>query len=263
MGFEPDVLLDVRRWVWLGCVAARLLPVAFATPWLVLTGLPVTVRLALTAALMVGLGPCAAAHSALPDVASGWACLAWGLREASLGTVQALALTLPLLSVRWSGGILQVCGLGPDGDAIGMSGQAPLETLFAWVAVLLFFVTGAHLAVLELLADSLVRWPIATAPPQGFDAPALARSVAHMVTTALNLAASISLPVLAALLGVQGALGLLRLGPAAQLATLVTAPLRLLALWGAIWLTLRAWLPHWQSEAMAASLHALRRFLFP
>jgi type III secretory pathway component EscT len=172
-------------------LVARTAPLAWLAPWLSERGGSASLRIAATLALTACLWPAAAASTATLPVTP-LALLALGLREALVGLLYALALSLPLFALQWAGSL---AGLFVGGERAA----PPYALLYRVLAVSAFFAVGGHRVSLQLLADGLGSHPLGLlAPWSGVGAVAL--QSARLGADALAVALLVALPVGAAVL---------------------------------------------------------------
>lgn len=189
-------------------VLARTAPLAWLAPWLGWRGTAAVARVAVALVLAAALTPLALA--AAPSLPSGWLPLALiGIREVMVGAAFAVAASLPLYALGWTGGLIDRWrGSVAEATAVGPEGAGgPLATLHLSAAVVLFVLLGGHRLALAAFADGLVELP----PGAGGDAASLstfALGAARLVTAALELAVAFAAPAVVAFVLLEAVLGL-------------------------------------------------------
>lgn len=187
-------------------VLARTAPLAWLAPWLGWRGTAAIARMSVSLVLAAALTPLAL--SVAPPLPSGWLPLSLiGVREVMVGAAFAIAASLPIYALGWTGGLIDRWR-GSLADATSSEGAAgPLATLHLAAAVVLFVLLGGHRLALAAFADGLVELP----PGAGGDAASLsafALGAARLVTAALELALAFAAPAVVAFLLLEAVLGL-------------------------------------------------------
>jgi len=230
-------------------LAAALLLLARMLPLGVLAGAraPWPVALAIPAGLALGLLP-----SALPSAASlplaPLALLALAPRELLLGALYATWLFVPLAAFGWAGRLAGLSLRAP-------SAERSVGQLYGALAAASFFALGGHRVALRALALHLGRDPLGQLAVHTDLSRAALSSVA-LASEALVVAVTLALPVLAALLFAELAVGLVARGSGSPL-VLSLLPLRpalgLLLLLGALTIALQL-LPELLLQALRTPL---------
>lgn len=214
-------------------LVARLLPLTALTPWLSVPGWSWFVALSVTVGLSVALLP-TAVGSAAPVLPTG---LALGLsivRELLIGSTFAIVARLPLEAVGWAGGL----AARASGDCSRASAdEAPLATLYRWLALVLFVALGGAELALTRVAAGLSEIPLG-----GLVAWANARAVAF---TFVSLCAS------------AVTLGLVLAMPVLLGTFLIDCAQAIASRWLFSWPSTQIWLPLKHSVAVALALLSL------
>jgi type III secretory pathway component EscT len=200
-------------------LAAALLLLARMLPLGVLAGARAAwpVALAIPAALALGLLPSALANSSADLPLAPLALLALAPRELLLGALYALWLFVPLSAFEWAG---RLTGLGLRAP----SAERATGQLYGALAAAAFFALGGQRVALRALALHLARDPLGQLAVYTDLGHAALASVA-LASEALVVAVTLALPVLAALLLAELAVGLVARGSGSPLA-LSLLPLR-------------------------------------
>ncbi|HJL14913.1 MAG TPA: flagellar biosynthetic protein FliR [Sandaracinaceae bacterium LLY-WYZ-13_1] len=199
-------------------VLARTVPLAWIAPWLGWKGTAVPVRASVAVVLAAAFTPLA--MGAAPPLPTGWLPLGLiGIREVLVGAAFAVAASLPLYALGWTGQLVDRWrGSPPDATASGPTGgDGPLGALHLSAAVVLFVLLGGHRLALAAFARGLVDVP----PGAGGDAAALsafALGAARLVTAALELTLAFAAPAVVAFLVLEAVIGLWgRVAPSVRL----------------------------------------------
>lgn len=199
-------------------VLARTAPLSWLSPWLGWTGIATFVRVTVALVLALALTPLALMSA--PALPADWLALALlGTREALVGAAFAVAVSVPLYAMGWTGELVDALrGSRPDAGVTGPSGDSsPLGALHLVAAVVLFVTLGGHRLALAAFADGLLTLPPGEAVPAA-SLSVFALGVARLVTHALELAVAFAVPALATFLVLEVALGLFgRVAPTIRL----------------------------------------------
>lgn len=133
---------------------ARIFPVAAFTPWLAFRGTPWLARLAVVATLTVAF----AALLPLPaDIApTGAQLAAMAVHELVLGSLFALASSVPFLALRWAGALVDRW----RAPLRWPLDESPLAKMFAVLAVAIFWALGGATLALTLFSEGLGQVPL-------------------------------------------------------------------------------------------------------
>lgn len=186
-------------------VSVRLAAVFLMTPILYGITMPAVVRAMLVLGLSVAL---AAGLAARPAPLPAGELAAAMLGEAALGALLALGILLAFAVFSMAGRLLDVqigFGMPQVLDPVTHRQLPVLNTLFDQIAVVLFFITNGHHALLRGLAYSLERFPVGQPWPLEAALPLVLRQVSGMFTLGIALAA----PVVFCILLTEIALGIL------------------------------------------------------
>ncbi|MCA9581220.1 MAG: flagellar biosynthetic protein FliR [Myxococcales bacterium] len=190
-------------------VAARLGPLTLIAPWWALRASPVLVRATVTLALTVAFGAVAGGALPVPSVPTTGLPLAC-LRESIVGTVFAVAASMPFWSLGWAGRLVDTWRgaslaevLTPDGG----ERTSPLGDLYLMLGVVLFLAWGGHVLVLDAFADTLVAVPLGATSHAG-SWPRVALGAAELVGSALAFAVSAAAPAAVAMVMTEMGIGL-------------------------------------------------------
>lgn len=192
-----------------GLVAARVAPLTIFAPWLSLKTTPPIIRGALVLALTLAFAPLAMSGAA--TTASGLEYAVWILREAMVGTIFAVATSMPFFALDWAGRFVDTWRGASLAEVIAPNtGErtSPVGDLYMLMGIALFVTLGGHRLALAAFADGLRVAPVGTveiAP----NAEMLALGAAQLSGSALAFAAAIAGPAAAAIVVVEVALGLL------------------------------------------------------
>ncbi|SHN18208.1 flagellar biosynthetic protein FliR [Duganella sacchari] len=186
-------------------VSVRLGVVFLMTPMLYAITMPAVVR----ALLVLGLSLALAGGLAVPSAPLPPGALASAmLGEAALGALLALGVQLAFGAFSLAGRVLDVqigFGIPQVLDPVTRRQLPILTSLFEQLAVLVFFLTDGHHALLRGLAYSLERFPVGHAWTVAAALPVVLRQVAGLFTLGMALAA----PVVFCILLTEIALGIL------------------------------------------------------
>lgn len=208
--------LDLERAGRVGfLVLARTAPLAFLAPWLGWKGTAAYVRAAVAVVLALAFVPLA--MTSAPVLPTGLATLSFlAIREAMVGAAFAVAVSVPLYALGWTGELIDRWRGSPsDATVIGPAGgSSPLGTLYLAASVVLFVLLGGHRLALAAFADALVDLP----PGGGSDAASLAvfaLGSARIVSEALSLMLAFLVPAAVVFIVLEVVLGLFgRVAPA-------------------------------------------------
>lgn len=188
-------------------VGARVVPLVLFAPFLAMRAAPTLLRTAAALALTVALEPIAAAAAPpLPGVL-GLAALA--VREALVGTVFAVAASLPLHALDWFGRLVDTWRGAGQGEVSTPSGErtSPLGALMLLLGVAIFVSIGGHRLALASFADGLASSPVGAATSAA-TLRAVALGSLRLVADALAFATALAAPAAVAIVVVEVALGL-------------------------------------------------------
>ncbi|MEM7607832.1 MAG: flagellar biosynthetic protein FliR [Myxococcota bacterium] len=194
----------------LGLVAARVAPLTVVAPWLALRRMPASLRSAVVVGLTLAFGTVAPPDAALGD-ASPLVYVGWLLREVIVGTLFAVAVSLPLYALDWAGRLVDTWRGASLAEIIAPNtGErtSPVGELYALLGIAIFFVLGGHRAALRAFAASFETAPLGNAIPAE-SAQAIALQSAELTGSALAFAFAVAAPAAAAIVLVELALGLL------------------------------------------------------
>lgn len=197
---------------------ARTMPLAFLAPWLGSAWAGRALRATVALVLALGLTPLALPGA--PELPSAWSSLALSIvREALVGVTFAVAASLPLYALGWTGELLDRWrGFPLDAtSAASPGGASPLGALHLLASVVLFVVLGGHRLALAAFTGALVSLPVGGAP-DAHDLSAFVLGAARVVTAALELAVAFAAPAVVSFLLLDAVLGLWgRVSPQLQL----------------------------------------------
>lgn len=216
----------VRQWLGEGIdralptfvlLSLRALPLAFVAPWLGWKGTATYARASVAIVVALALTPLALSTApALP--ASGLALALLGVREVLIGVAFAIASSLPLWALGWTGELVDRWrGSSPDATAIGPSDAAsPLGVLHLTAGVVLFVTLGGHRLALAAFGEGLIDAPVGAGASGELRAFAL--GTGRLVTASLELAVAFAAPAAIAFVLLEIVLGLAaRIGPELRL----------------------------------------------
>ncbi len=200
---EPDRLAPVFL-----LVLARTVPLAWLAPWLGWQGTAALVRVSVAVVLAAALTPLAL--SSAPEVPVSWLPLfVLGVREVLVGAAFAIAASVPLYALGWTGQLVDRWrGSPPDATVVSPLGDSsPLGALHLAASVVLFIALGGHRLALAAFADGLIDAPVG-AGADGASLAAFAMGAGRLVTEALELTVAFAAPALLAFLVLELVLGL-------------------------------------------------------
>ncbi len=208
-----------------GLLLLRILPLTVLAPWFGWTKTPWVIRVAIALSLAMAFFPLAfSPHRTIPQ--SVWEWGACGIRELSIGMVFALAASVPLYALQWTGHLLDewrgttLHRMGRDDFAE----ESTLGQLMLIIGVALFIASGGHRVAVSIIAHTLVHFP--PLEPTRVDWAALAQGSARIVADGLALAVMFSMPFIVALFVMEATLvTLARVSPAFPV-SLIGAPAR-------------------------------------
>lgn len=185
---------------------ARILGLIAAAPLFGNAGVPVSVKVSLGVLLALVIAPLVPAVPAADPTS--WAGLLILVKEMIIGVALGFAMRLVFAAIEYAGEVAsQTMGLGFamffDPSTRGRS--SAISQFMALVATMAFLAVNAHLVLLEALAESFVTMPITETPFSTNAALELVRWGGRIFSAGLQL----SLPIVAALLITQVALGIL------------------------------------------------------
>lgn len=197
-------------------VAARVVPLAWLAPWLGWRGTAASVRVSVAVVLSLALTPLALASC--PPLPVGVLTLSvLALRELLVGATFAVAVSVPLYALSWTGALVDRW----RGSVSSRGEGSPLATLHVAAGVVLFVSLGGHRLALAAFAGTF-----ADLPPGGSQDSAVALGVARVLADALVLAVALAAPTALAMVLVEVAMGLWgRVAPGLR-AFLLALPLR-------------------------------------
>lgn len=206
MTFEIDITLlavTAALTVRFGVLAATL-------PMLDVRAVPALWRLALAGSLAAALAP-----AVVPSVPPGAVTLAWqplvteAIRSLVIGMMMGFTINLVFVAVRFAGDVagMQVgFSIVNAFDPMSNSQISVISQLYHLMAVLLFFVTGAHMVLISAMFQSCL-----TLPPFGSSA-GLAGGAWHLLHefgTVFQIGLRIAAPIIIVLLLVSAAMGVI------------------------------------------------------
>ncbi len=190
LGLTPELVLGYAL------VLARTVPLAFLAPWLGMRGTLGAARLTAAAVLALALTGPALVHAApLPGDPLSLAGLT--LREALIGAAFAVAVSVPVFALAWTGDLLDRFHTARDAR------PGPLGTLYLGAGVALFVLVGGHRLALRAYADGFATLPLGAPPAEG-----LALGVAQTVGVAFALTLAFAAPAALAFVLLEVGLGL-------------------------------------------------------
>lgn len=203
---------QIVRWLFVGVlVAARVLPLTVLAPWLALRETPAVVRSGIIVALTAALAPLAFASAPASVGGASGALLPWlAAREALVGTVFALAASLPLYALDWAGQLVDIwrgASLAQVLAPLTGDRSTPLGTLYLLLGVAVFTVLGGHRLAIAAFATGLRVAPVGVATI-GAGWSAAAFGAARLSAGALAFALAVAAPAGVTLIVVEAALGL-------------------------------------------------------
>lgn len=179
-------------------VTARFIPLTLLAPWIVIRTTPNLALLAISVVLGTILTPYALSTAApLPSDTFVLSLLI--AREILIGTVFAVAATLPFFALAWAGRISDTMrdpSLSKDTTLSGSSHQTPLSKLYVMIGIVLFFIVGGHRIAITALADTFITLPIRCAN-QAFSIRAVSWESVRLVASALTLSLVLAAPIAA------------------------------------------------------------------
>jgi flagellar biosynthetic protein FliR len=185
---------------------ARILGLIAAAPLFGNRGVPVRVKVALGLMLAMLIAP---AIPALPATdPTSWSGLLILVQEFIIGTAMGFAMRIVFAAVEMAGEIASLTmglGFATFFDPLSQGRSGAISQLMALVATMAFLAVNAHLVLLEVLAESFISMPVSATPMTGGGALELARWGGTIFSAGLQL----SLPIVAALLITNVALGIL------------------------------------------------------
>ena len=199
-------------------VLARAAPLAWLAPWLGWRGTAAALRGAVAVVLAAALTPLALSVApALPDAPLALVLLA--LREALVGAAFAVAVSVPLYALGWTGALVDRWRGAPSPRP-----ESPLEALHLAAGVVLFVTLGGHRLALAAFAATLTDVPVGAGASA--ELAAFGLGAARIVGDALALAVAFAAPTALALVVLELVLGLHgRLAPSLR-AFVIALPLR-------------------------------------
>lgn len=185
---------------------ARILGLVSVAPLFGNIGIPARVKLGLGILLALVIAPGLPAVPA-PDPMSldGLLVLA---REAMIGLAMGFAMRIVLAAVELAGevmGMTMGLGFATFYDPQTRANTSAIGQLLALLTLLIFIATNLHLVLLAALADSFTSMPIAPTPP----GTGMFRQLATWAGAIFSSGLQLALPVVAALLVINLALGIL------------------------------------------------------
>ncbi|MCB9666730.1 MAG: flagellar biosynthetic protein FliR [Myxococcales bacterium] len=183
-----------------GLLWLRLLPLTVLAPWFIWMKTPWILRIAVALSFALAFFPLAfSAHRAAPQSVWNWG--ACGIRELAIGMVFAVAASIPLYALEWTGSLLDTWRGAAEHPA---AGQGPLEKLMLIMGVALFIACGGHRVAVAIFADTLIHLP-----PLEYtrvDWASLALGSGRLVADGLALTVMFSAPFIVALFIVEATL---------------------------------------------------------
>lgn len=185
---------------------ARILGLIAAAPLFGNAAVPLRIKVLLGVFLALVIAPLVPAVPAADPTS--WAGLLILVREMIIGVAMGFSMRLVFAAVEYAGEVAsQTMGLGFamffDPSTRGRS--SAISQFMALVATMAFLAVNGHLVLLEALAESFITMPISQAPFSSNAALELVRWGGRIFSAGLQLA----LPIIAALLITQVALGIL------------------------------------------------------
>ena len=185
---------------------SRILGLIAAAPLFGNAGVPLRVKVLLGVFLALVIAPLVPAVPAADPTS--WAGLLILVKEMIIGLAMGFAMRLVFAAVEYAGEVAsQTMGLGFamffDPSTRGRS--SAISQFMALVATMAFLAVNGHLVLLEALAESFVTMPITETPFSSNAALELARWGGRIFSAGLQIA----MPIIAALLITQVALGIL------------------------------------------------------
>lgn len=185
---------------------ARILGLVAAAPLFGNAAVPVSVKVSLGVLLALVIAPLVPAVPAADPTS--WAGLLILVKEMIIGVAMGFAMRLVFAAIEYAGEVAsQTMGLGfaMFFDPATRGRSSAVSQFMALVATMAFLAVNAHLVLLEALAESFVTMPVTETPFSTNAALELVRWGARIFSAGLQ----ISLPIVAALLITQVALGIL------------------------------------------------------
>jgi flagellar biosynthetic protein FliR len=203
--------LDARWLTSVFLLSLRLAAVFLMTPLLAAASVPVRVRvllvMALAATLSLGLPAASVSTTSVATILdSAGALFQAGATELALGATLALGILLAFAAFSVAGRLLGIqigFGLGQVLDPASNVAVPILDSAFNQVAVLVFFMSNGHHALLRGVAYSLEKFPLGQAWPMEVAFSPVLKQVAGLFSLGFALAA----PVVFCILMVEMALG--------------------------------------------------------
>jgi flagellar biosynthetic protein FliR len=185
---------------------SRILGLIAAAPLFGNAGVPLRVKVLLGVFLALVIAPLVPAVPAVDPTS--WAGLLILVKEMIIGLAMGFAMRLVFAAVEYAGEVAsQTMGLGFamffDPSTRGRS--SAISQFMALVATMAFLAVNGHLVLLEALAESFIAMPITETPFSSNAALELARWGGRIFSAGLQIA----MPIIAALLITQVALGIL------------------------------------------------------
>lgn len=194
-----------------GLVAARVAPLTVFAPWLTLRKTPAVLRATLVLALTLALGPFAFQFADVPPDPPPGLYVLWLVREALVGTVFALASSLPLFALDWSGRLVDTWrGASMAEVQAPPTGErtSPLGDLLLLFGVAWFLGLGGHRVAFEAFAWGLEVAPVGAMTLDTAGGAGVALAAAELSGAALAFAMALAAPAFAAIVTVEVGLGL-------------------------------------------------------
>lgn len=143
-------------WGIFGLLALRILPLTMFAPWVTWMNAPWAIRIAVSLALTIAFFPFAYAPTpVLPQTLWEWA--ACGIHELAIGTMFAVATSVPLYALQWAGGLIEQWR-GTTGVESDINPQ-PLEQWLLMFGIAVFVALGGHRLAITIFTNMLQHTP--------------------------------------------------------------------------------------------------------
>jgi len=185
---------------------SRILGLIAAAPLFGNAGVPVSVKVSLGVMLALVIAPLVPAVPAVDPTS--WAGLLILVKEMIIGLAMGFAMRLVFAAIEYAGEVAsQTMGLGfaMFFDPSTRGRTSAVSQFMALVATMAFLAVNGHLVLLEALAESFISMPITETPFSSNAALELVRWGGRIFSAGLQIA----MPIIAALLITQVALGIL------------------------------------------------------
>jgi len=185
---------------------SRILGLIASAPLFGNAGVPVSAKVSLGVLLALVIAPLVPAVPAVDPTS--WAGLLILVKEMIIGLAMGFAMRLVFAAIEYAGEVAsQTMGLGfaMFFDPTTRGRSSAVSQFMALVATMAFLAVNGHLVLLEALAESFISMPITETPFSSNAALELARWGGRIFSAGLQIA----MPIIAALLITQVALGIL------------------------------------------------------